>query len=256
LANNINFKSAYLLEVHGRRLSFGAIITIIAKPDDTVLHCHRVLLEYYSSLLKEQSFMQFSFLAIPEDVKVVSAFVCWLYTGRLERLDSVGQIEFACSLWDFGFRIGAPMFVNDVVHLICDYHMQYALEANLAKLVYEMSPKHSTLRALIAHMIRTQGPLSISLAEAKSWVFNQAWHDLIDDGGEIVEDAADGFRAENPDEGPWHDDKRHSYLEDEPDRNPENWIEERLLRYVEHSYTLRLKQGDNEAMCPDKMVLA
>jgi hypothetical protein len=235
-------------------LNFGAITTIITKPDNTVIHCHRVLLEYYSSLLEEQFFMQLPFLTIPENVNVVSAFVGWLYTGRLERPDNDGQIEFACSLWHFGTKIGAPMFVNDVVHLICDYHMQYALEANFAKLVYDTAPKHSTLRALIAHMIRTKGPLSISLAEVKTWVHSQAWHDLIHDGGDIVEDATNGFCAENPEEGPWHADKRHPYLEDEPDRNPENWMEERLLRYVEHSYILRLKRGDNGATSPDEMI--
>jgi hypothetical protein len=122
--------------------------------------------------------------------------------------------------------------------------MQYALDTDFAQLVYKTAPKYSKLRALVTDIIGARGPFTINLPGVDISEYHQSWHDLICDGGEIVEDASNGFHNKNEGQEPWRSGRRPAYLEDEPTRDSEKWMEERLLRFVEQSYILRLKRGE------------
>ena len=94
------------------------------------------------------------FRLVEEDVQVFELFVQWLYSGRIEALDTDDLQEFLVEAWSCGQRLQAREFQNAVINMLFQdwaeyrssvYPNNYAIAAR----AYATTMPRSTLRTLI-----------------------------------------------------------------------------------------------------------
>ncbi len=101
--------------------------------------CHKILLSSYSSpfdkdILGSSKGRITDFMNFPDfSEQEMVAFVTWPHSGRLDRTPNQ---RFPCLLWTFGKNIGAVLFMNDSIQLLCDNIRQGALRAPTADFIY------------------------------------------------------------------------------------------------------------------------
>jgi hypothetical protein len=192
--------------------------------------CHKTLLSFYSAFFDRALYGGFKesqddVIKLPEDdIHVVSQFISWIYSGRLNRRKS--KRHYKRSSWIFGDKIGAPLFTNDVIHLLCDYfnHRKTSSPWNV-KYTYSSTLPGAKLRLLDSDLIISRGPL----LKNKSATRQQNWLDLIAEGGDLTRDIeVTGLCSNQPSLIPYKRSNRPKYLEFEPERTAAAWYVEKM----------------------------
>jgi hypothetical protein len=87
--------------------------------------------------------------------EAMSAFVSWIYTGRISTTCKVAPE----ALWILGDRLRSPSFANEAMHLIFTRYLGECLKADAAEYVYEHTSEGSKLRQFIRDLVLAEGPL-------------------------------------------------------------------------------------------------
>ncbi|TVY31576.1 hypothetical protein LOCC1_G008846 [Lachnellula occidentalis] len=203
------------------------IITLVVGPQQTKLRCHKVLLGFKSEYFDAACFGNFvssetdGLKMANDDPKTISAFVSWLYTGRIPSTCGVHPTV----LWVLGDRLRSSGFTNTAMHFIFAEYAKTYFQADTAEYIYDNTSSSSKLRTFVRDLILNEGPLSGSYASGPE----NSWRELIRQGGDLVLDIAlEGSffcNDSEPEDRPYYPDNQSKYLEPITTRPIEDFLE-------------------------------
>jgi hypothetical protein len=232
------------------------MVTLVAGPEKSSILCHKILLRYYSSCCDEAisgtKDVDVSVFDFPQHSKEeMSAFVSWMYSGRLERKPDQ---HMPCLLWILGKTLGAPLFSNDALRLLSDVIRGFSLEASTVKIAYSntsMTAANSNLRLFIAALIKREGPfggdLTDSWSRERSEEYKAEWRNLLMEDGEFRTDVlTHSLGTQHNGRESWGLKNLPKYLEAEPKRSPASWVRAKTSSNLEGEEAMQNWQPTEE----------
>jgi len=142
----------------------------------------------------------------------IRMFTAWMYSGLIDTI-LPSELE---HLWVLGDRFSSPAFANAVMFQLFEKYGSGTrwITAGTTEYVYGATDEGSKLRLFVKAVIASHGPLSPRSLASNTKEFQEEWHSIIRQGGEIVLDIAvhSSFSNDDPSRSPCKRENQADYL--------------------------------------------